>query len=81
MNQCLLHWPCSGVEPCLTSGVCVCHVVWHLFCAAAGGASILDNPIATGRMMRLDAADAVQQRVQALQLQGQQQAAAKLPTS
>ena len=51
------------------------------FCVAAGGPSVLDNPIATGRMMRLDAADAVQQRVQALQLQGQQQAAAKLPTS
>jgi hypothetical protein len=50
----------------------------------AGEPSVLDNPIATGRMMRLDPADAAQQQQQqqqSLKLQGVQQAADKLPTS
>lgn len=48
----------------------------------AGEPSVLDNPIATGRMMRLDPADEVQQQQQqSLKLQGVQHAADKLPTS
>jgi hypothetical protein len=39
--------------------------------------SVLDNPIATGRMMRLNAAQDVQQQVQ----RGAQQAADKLATN
>jgi hypothetical protein len=41
------------------------------------GPSVLDNPIATGRMMRLDAADDVQRQVQ----RHAQQATDKLATS
>jgi hypothetical protein len=47
----------------------------------AGEPSVLDNPIATGRMMRLDPADAVQQQQQSLKLQGVQHAPDILPTS
>lgn len=48
--------------------------------------SVLDNPIATGRMMRLNsasptAAQAKAAQQQSLQLQGAQHAADKLPTS
>jgi hypothetical protein len=60
--------------------------------APAGGGgggepSVLDNPIATGRMMRLNSAAPtatqakVAQQQSSLQLQGAQQAADKLPTS
>lgn len=47
----------------------------------AGAASILDNPIATGRMMRLDAGQDVEQRVRQLQLQATERAAGKLSSS